>query len=288
MKKIGVIANCNKPHAGTVLTRIAEMAEGMDLELFGVGDTAQLLPRAVPIQDEAVIPKLDVLMALGGDGTMLRTGRYVKKGHPPVIGVNLGGLGFLTSVTEEHLGDVMRALRKGAFSTSARSLVECKIIRGDKTIEHLCALNDVVIGWGAYARVVTLGVAIDDEEVASYICDGLMVSTPTGSTGHSLSAGGPIIHPSSKVLLIHVLCPHTLSARPLVVPHESRITIDVMDMPDNKQLLFSADGQLQKTLEQGDRVALEKNPHDIQFIHLPGYSYFTLLRQKLHWRGSNV
>ncbi|MBU0677389.1 MAG: NAD(+)/NADH kinase [Verrucomicrobia bacterium] len=145
-----------------------------------------------------------------------------------------------------------------------------------------------MIGWGSSSRVLTLGLSINDEIVTSYICDGLMISTPTGSTGHSLSAGGPILHPQTPAFIINVICPHTLSTRPLVVPDDSTITIHVMDMAKDKKVILAVDGQEEQPFEEGDKLVVKKTSQGVRFIHLPGYSYFEVLRHKLHWRGSNV
>ncbi|NKB22819.1 MAG: hypothetical protein GKR87_00150 [Kiritimatiellae bacterium] len=288
MNKIGVIANCNKPHAVAVLDRLTQKAKSLKMELIAFGTTADLLPFASQVDEKAWPAKADVVMALGGDGTVLRAIRTLKGTPIPVMGVNLGSLGFMTSVTEKDVDDALDVLTKGAFSLSSRTLIECKRTHNIEIISHDYALNDIVIGWGASPRLVTLGLAINNEEVTSYVCDGMIISTPTGSTGHSLSAGGPILLPETHAFLINVICPHTLSTRPLVIPDNSTISIEALALPKNKQLIISMDGQIQKTCEQGDRLLIKKHTQNVQFIHLPGYSYFTLLRQKLHWRGSNV
>lgn len=148
------------------------------------------------------------------------------------------------------------------------------------------ALNDIVIGWGESSRVVTLGVKIDGADVSEYVCDGLIVSTPTGSTGHSLSAGGPIVQPGAPVFVLNPICPHTLSNRPMVISDDRQIEIRVC-ASDKRQLLV-IDGQDQHAMEQGDQVELSRADRRVRFIHLPGFSYYELLRQKLNWRGSST
>jgi NAD+ kinase len=144
----------------------------------------------------------------------------------------------------------------------------------------------MVIGWGQSTRIVTLEVAIDDDPVASYRCDGIIVSTPTGSTGHSLSAGGPIIHPESASLVINVICPHTLSARPLVIPDRAKITI--VAKQTSKQLLLSVDGQDGESMQAGDALVITSSPQKFHLVHLPGHRYFAVLREKLQWSGSGA
>lgn len=287
MKRIGVIANVRKPHCAAVLDRLARKAAALKLDLITCDATGDGLPGAARAAPEQIAEQVDVMMALGGDGTMLSTVRVLNGADTPVLGVNLGSLGFMTSVTEEELEHALDVLVAGNYRCSERSLVDCVIHRQEREAARYTALNDIVVGWGASSRVLTLGVAIDEDEVAQYICDGLIVSTPTGSTGHSLSAGGPIVHPESPVFAVNVICPHTLSARPLVVPDRSAIRVTILDIPHHKRPLLSADGQGEFVLEAGDRLEMRKHPHRARFVHLPEYSYFSVLRQKLHWRGSS-
>ncbi len=185
MKKIGVLANSRKPHAADVLQRLAKQARAMGLELVTCDETGRLLRGATRVPESSFCRRMDVLMALGGDGTMLRAVRVLAGADTPVIGVNLGSLGFLTSITERDLDRALRAIQSGTFTTSIRAVGECVLRRRGKKIGSYRALNDAVIGWGASSRVSTLELRIDGEQVASYACDGLIVSTPTGSTGHS-------------------------------------------------------------------------------------------------------
>lgn len=286
MKKIGVLANCRKPEASAVLRRLAAKAAALGMELYTCDATGKLVSGALRVSPSSFIRKIDVLMALGGDGTVLRAVRILGGSNKPVLGVNLGSLGFLTSVTEENIDRALEVLRRGAFTTSMRSIAECRLFRGKRQIAVYRGLNDVVVGWGISSRVNTLSVSVDGEPVAAYVCDGLIVSTPTGSTGHSLSAGGPILHPASPSFVINVICPHTLSTRPLVVSDKSRITVLVMKAV--KKLLLSVDGQEGCAVQQGDRLEIRRFAKPARFVHLPGYSYFSVLRQKLNWRGSSI
>ncbi len=286
MKKIGVLANCGKPEAAAVLRRLERKAAELRLGLVTCGETGRLLRGARRTSVAAMARGIDVLVALGGDGTMLRAVRLLAGRDVPVLGVNLGSLGFLTSVAQEDLERALTVLARGKFSISRRAMAECRLFRGRRQVGSYRALNDVVVGWGASSRICTLGLVIDGEQVASYMCDGLVVSTPTGSTGHSLSAGGPILHPAGDSFVISVICPHTLSNRPLVVPDRSRIVVRVTRAM--KKLLLSVDGQEETAIRAGDRLEVRRSPRDVRLVHLPGYSYFSLLRQKLGWRGSSV
>jgi NAD+ kinase len=229
---------------------------------------------------------LDALIALGGDGTMLRAVRELDGRDKPVIGVNIGGLGFLTSVAEEDLERGLECLAADNYEVSVRAIMEAAVVRDGTDVSRYRALNDVVISRGPSSRVVTLDVSVNGETVTSYVCDGLIVSTPTGSTGHSLSAGGPIVAPETCALVISLICPHTLSSRPVVVPDGDEIC--VTPTKSDRELLLSVDGQVGESLAQGDMVTMKRSENNVRFIHLPGYSYFAVLQQKLHWSGSNV
>ncbi|HBA83449.1 MAG TPA: hypothetical protein DCZ95_05075 [Verrucomicrobia bacterium] len=286
MKTIGIVANCRKPQAASVLKRLAVKASELGLELIASEETARLLPGVKRLPESALSRRIDVLLALGGDGSMLHAVRTLKGANIPVLGVNLGSLGFMTSVTQEDLEHALESLAAGKFTTTERTVAECRVFRGRKQIGHYRALNDIVTGWGTSARIISLELSINDEHVSSFACDGMIVSTPTGSTGHSLSAGGPILAPGAPAFVISVICPHTLSNRPLVVSNDSVVSVRVAQ--SMKKLLLSIDGQEELSLLKDDRLTIRKSDRGVSFIHLPGYSYFSVLRQKLHWRGSSV
>lgn len=281
MKAIGVIANCGKPQAREVLARVQRKAAELGLRLYATADAARHLRGARRVDPARLAGRVDALLALGGDGTLLHAARLVQSSGTPILGVNLGNLGFLTSSTSEDLERGLEALAAGRFRLSDRSVAEGTAWRGRRRLGTFRALNDIVVGWGQSSRIITLDVAVNREHIASYRCDGLIVSTPTGTTGHSLSAGGPIIHPDARALLVNVICPHTLSARPLVLPDRS--TVEITVSASTKQLLLSVDGQEELTLSQGDRLVIRRSPRGVRFVRLPGYSYFRVLRHKLQW-----
>ncbi len=286
MKKIGIIANCKKQRACDVLARLGKKSIEAGLELFADETTVKLLGCGVIVRDmKAMVDKIDAVVVLGGDGTMLRAARELDGADKPLMGVNIGGLGFMTSVAEEYLDKALDCMARDDFNTDVRSVIECVIVCGGREKAVYRALNDIVIHSGS-SRIVTLHVSVNDEKVASYACDGLVVSTPTGSTGHSLSAGGPIIMPETQAFVLSVICPHTLSSRPLVVPDKSEISVEAGDLSQN--VFLSADGQVGQALVPGDRVIMRRSKKSVKFVHLPGYSYFSVLQEKLHWSGSSV
>jgi len=286
MKPIGIFANGSKPSAAEVLGRFAETAGRFGLRMAAEPEAARFLPGVRRLAAEKLIRAISLLMVFGGDGTMLRAVRLLQGRPIPVLGVNLGSLGFLTSVAQQDAGRALECVAAGQYTVEVRALVECVVSRAGRIISRYRALNDVVIYRGECLRIVTLDMHLDGEAVSSFMCDGLIVSTPTGSTGHSLAAGGPIMHPGTAAFVVSLICPHTLSSRPLVIPDEKRLTVRVAKSVGD--LLLSVDGQIGEKLKPGDQVEIRRSKQKAHFVHLPDYSYFTVLRQKLHWRGSTL
>jgi len=286
MKTLGVIANCSKPDAPAVLKKLSQKAGKLGLELITDRASIRLLKHGSKCVKIGNFDQVDAVMALGGDGTMLSAVRMLEGRDVPVIGLNLGALGFLTSVVESELDRALKCLVAGRYETSVRAMVEAVVERNGRKVAGHRALNDVVVSSGPSNRVIVLGLAIDGDKVTSYVCDGLIVSTPTGSTGHSLSSGGPILTPETQAFVISLICPHTLSSRPLVVPDKSEIIVSVEDACG--KILISVDGQIAQNLQEGDVVRIHRSSRTARFVHLPGHSYFSVLRKKLHWSGSAV
>ena len=284
MKTLGVIANCAKERAPAVLARLRKKAEALRVTILADTATAGLMDMKSDATPYDVVQQADTVMVLGGDGSMLRAVRELEGRDVPVIGVNLGALGFMTSVTENDLERALECLVSKNYTTSTRVLLDCSVMREGSSIGSYRALNDVVVVCGS--RVGTLRMTVNAEEVGDFVCDGLIVSTPTGSTGHSLSAGGPVLMPTSPAVVVSLICPHTLSTRPLVLSNDSVIEITVVERAVAANL--AVDGQVGQPLEIGDLIRVTTSPHGVRLIHLPGYSYCAVLRQKLHWRGTNV
>jgi len=286
MNKIGVIINTKRPRAKDVLSELRELAGQHGFELYAESaEMAEVLGGVhIPVEDFA--NNVDVTLALGGDGTVLYTARALHGADVPIMGVNLGGLGFLTSVGDTAMAEALDALKHKTYKVSEREVADCRIFQNGDEIGHEKALNDIVVGWGGSSRIVTLKLSIDGEDVSSFMCDGMIVSTPTGSTGHSLSAGGPILHPGIGGFGINVICPHTLSSRPLVVPNSSRLEIEVVNAA--KELILSIDGQDEYKVHQGGRIEISSSPNGVKFLQLQDHSYFAVLAKKLHWRGSSL
>jgi len=285
MKTLGVVANTTKPRAAEVVKRVRRKAAQLDLSLCGDEATAGLLDSLRGLPLAAMLEEVDAVMALGGDGTMLRAVREFGGADKPVIGVNIGGLGFLTSVAEEELDHALECLATDDFEVVSGTILVATVERNHEEIARYHALNDVVVTRGPASRPITLDVAVGGNPLTSYLCDGLILATPVGSTGHALSAGGPILAPQTPAFVICPICPHTLSSRPLVVPDSSEICMTGCEPGDEKML--AADGQVGQPLEPEDCVFVRRSKRSARFIRLPGYSYYAVLRQKLHWSGSH-
>lgn len=287
MKTIGIIANTKRPNAESVISEIVRKARSLGFSVVVDPDTASLLHCAESLAPEDFPGAIDVAMALGGDGTVLYTAKALDGANIPIFGLNLGSLGFLTSVGDTEVDIALAALANGALNESVRTVADCTISADGHAIGQFRSLNDMVIAWGRSSHITTVALRINDEEISQFMCDGVIVSTPTGSTGHSLSAGGPILHPEAPVFQINVICPHTLTSRPMVIPDSSLIEIEVLKA--RKQLVCSVDGQdIYTEVGPGFRMEISKSERPVRFLQLKNHSYFDVLSKKLHWRGSSL
>jgi NAD+ kinase len=287
MKTLGVTANVSNPRAAEVLHNLASLAPRHGVTLVADRATARLAGKGMAeAAAEGCFGSVEAVIAIGGDGTMLRAVRELDGRDIPIMGLNIGSLGFLTSVQEDDMDKALRCLAENEFTVGVRSMAECRAFDGDDELGRYRALNDVVIRNGPSSRVIGLDLEINRQAVTRYVCDGLIVSTPTGSTGHSLSAGGPIVCPETRAFVISLICPHTLSSRPLVVPDTSAISVTASEAEE--AILLTIDGQVGMNLGRGARIDVRVSDRHVSFIHLPGHSQFSVLRQKLHWSGSNV
>lgn len=286
---IGIFANLAKPAAESTLADLARTARELRIALVACDKaTARLAPGSKLVSAARFGKTVDLLLSLGGDGTVLQSVRALNGAEAPILGINLGNLGFLTSVPDTQAVPALRAIASGAYQTTIYPLLEARLLRGTRRRQVVCAraLNDIVMGWGTSPRATMIEVEVDRQPVASFVCDGLIIATPIGSTGHALSAGGPILHRETPAIVLEPICPHTLSNRPLVLPSNRLVALRVADR--RKRLLLSVDGQSHGWLENGDLLEIRAAKETARFVHLPGYSWFKLLSQKLHWRGSSA
>lgn len=227
----------------------------------------------------------DLLLVFGGDGTILQVARETYGTSALVLGVNVGRLGFLTAVPITDLESVLQKVWRGEYAVESRFMLQAEGRRAGKAFCAI-ALNDIVVSHGAVSRLIELDVAVDDQPLTRYRSDGLIVSSPTGSTAYSLSAGGPILAPDADVLLITPICPHTLTNRSIVLSSRSRIEIKLVSR--NVETIVSADGLVQTGLCPDEALVVRRSRRPLRLLHPGNGSFFETVRQKLHWRGSNV
>lgn len=271
IKRVGLIGNAEKPDCAGILRKAARLIQRAGRKVLHHPDTAALAREA------------DLLLVFGGDGTMLHVAREIAGSSTPMLGINIGGLGFLTAVPSDGLAHALNHIWKGDFQYESRVLLEAGGACNGRIIREN-ALNDIVVSRGATSRLIDLDVSVDDEWVTRYRCDGLIVSSPTGSTAYSLAASGPVIFPTADVLALVPICPHTMSNRPLILPLSS--TINIKAISPAPATILSADGQLVGKLDAGDAVTIRRSRRAVRLMHLADSSFLEALRHKLHWRGA--
>lgn len=278
--KVGVVGNPRYRDLRAVLEHVARQAPYKQITLYTEERLASFWPRDIP-SFEGV--ELDALITFGGDGTLLRGARLCAGREIPILGVNLGRVGFLTTATRETLDPALDALVAGRYVIERRQALQAAIkdFEGNHRVSQL-AVNDVAVHKGGVARVVRVNVFIQGENVGPYSADGIIVATPTGSTAYSLSAGGPIVVPGVDAIIVTPIAAHTLAVRPLVVPATYRIVIEPMaGWADD--LLVSFDGQTGSVLAPGESVDVRRADNRVCLIRLGGDGFFSRMRQKLHW-----
>jgi NAD+ kinase len=289
MKKIGIIAKRGVSEAVDAVRDLLLLLDKKKFKVFVEDEIAALLmikgrkdvlrPKGYPRQ--AIPSKVDVIIVFGGDGTLLSVARLVENKGVPILGVNLGGLGFITEVARDEINkDVIDRIFSGKFNFEERIMLSSDVYRKDKKIAQHTALNDVVINKSALARMVEFDVYINNQYVTAFRADGLIVSTPTGSTAHSLSAGGPILYPTLESFVMTPICPHTLTNRPLVVPDKFILEVSIKS---GKDVYLTLDGQVGVPLRAKDKVRIRKADFKTRFLLLHKRDYFRILRTKLRW-----
>jgi len=284
LDSVGLIANYKKEKTRETACRIIDWLNSKKLKVYieenkgkeiGKGELNSLA--------EKFIKNVDLIISLGGDGTLLRAARLAAAENIPVFGVNLGGLGFLTQIGIDDLEKSLEALFQKRYFLDERMMLSCIVKRAKKEIKKLTALNDVVIGKGAFARMICLATYVNNDYVITYSADGLVVSTSTGSTAYSLSAGGPIVNPNINSIILTPICPHTLSARPLIISENDQVKIKLES--SEEEVMITIDGQEGFVLESDDEVIVKKSNHKARLITFKEKSFYAVLREKLGWSG---
>ena len=280
-KSIGILTKPKFPEVKATLQAVVNWLRDRKIDVILDNTSASLLNERGGVQKTQLAQKADVLLILGGDGTMLNAARLAGERGIPILGVNMGGLGFLTEVRLEHLDPSLERVFANEYVLDERLMLGSHIHRHGETVAQGVVLNDVVISKGTLARMIELRIAIQEQFVTNLRGDGLIVSTPTGSTAYSLSAGGPIISPAVRALIVSPICPHTLTHRPLIVPDD--VEIEVTLTSKDEGAMATLDGQVGVALTQGDTVVLKVSEHRTRLIRFPESSYYGVLREKLKW-----
>jgi NAD+ kinase len=280
--RVGVVAKTGAAHA--VVARLLDWLARRDVAVVVEKETATLVPDAASTAaSKWELPsQVDLIIVLGGDGTLLSMARAVGDLGVPLLGVNLGDLGFLTATTLDQMLPAVEATLAGRMLVEERMMLAARVVRGehaDSTGEYV-ALNDVVIMKSAMSRIINLAVSVQSEYATAYRADGLIISTPTGSTAYCLSAGGPILHPAMDAMVLTPICSHTLTNRPIVVPGDRRVEVT---LKTDQDVVVTLDGQVGLPLREGDTVAVAKANARIRLLRFPETHFFTVLRTKLKW-----
>jgi len=287
MKTVGIVVKRYKPEAISVTKDLVEWLQARGIEVYVEKDIGSALGSIqaglhVNTTEMPEIPgHVDMIVVLGGDGTLLSIARLVGDNHVPIVGVNLGGLGFLTEIHLEELYPVLERVMRGDYETDEREVLIASVLRRGEKRAEFSVLNDAVINKGALARIIDLETSINGEYLVTFKSDGLILSTPTGSTAYNLSAGGPIVYPSLHCIIVTPICSHTLTNRPIVIPDE--VIIRIVLKTHDQEVILTLDGQQGFALEYGDVVEVRKAPSRIYLVKSPYRHYFGLLREKLKW-----
>jgi NAD+ kinase len=287
IKRIGVVVKRHQPDALETLCRLTEWLNERRITLVGLPEIERERIEhqtgcAVEVASDAELAKqVDLMLVLGGDGTMIATARMIGGTEVPVIGVNYGGLGYLAEFRIEELFTALESILAGDYNLEKRDMLAVELRRGDEIVTTNRVLNDVVMNKSALARIIEIETYLNGQFVNSFRADGLIVATPTGSTAYNLSAGGPIIFPSMNAVVITPICPFTLSNRPIVVPDDS--VIEVRLMTEKEDVALTLDGQVGFPLQAQDRVVIRKSETSFNLVQPTNRNYFDLLRDKLRW-----
>ncbi|HEY2850434.1 MAG TPA: NAD(+)/NADH kinase [Gemmatimonadaceae bacterium] len=278
--RFGVIGHQGYDGLPEILSLLASEAPRLGLAL---AVEPSLLEMTTGAEALTAADGLDALISLGGDGTLLRAARFLAGADVPIVGVNLGKLGFLTSCRGKDFAKMLPRLAKRQYQTDARMTLEAAPTGTNGAAAPMYALNDVVLHKGGFARVLRLRVSVNREEIGVLAADGIVISTPTGSTAYSLSAGGPIVAPTVESILITPVSPHTLAVRPVLLPPDAVITVQPEDAP--QEVLVTVDGQVGTSLGTGQGLMIKASAHRVKIVRFTGTTFFGRMKRKLGWGG---
>lgn len=285
-KTIALIGKYQSPEVAEAVLRLANYLRDQGLAVLieqGTASSTGLTSGFAVASYEEIGERADLAVVLGGDGTLLNSACRLAEYDVPLAGVNQGRLGFLTDISREVALEKIGEILAGRYTEETRVLLDAEVRRGGRRVFHTVALNDVVVNKGELGRMIEFDLRIDGEFVYTQRSDGMIISTPTGSTAYALSANGPILHPNVDGIALVPMCPHTLTARPITLPDRCKIEI-VLLPPHDSRVHF--DGQTRYDTRAGDTVQITRSPHNVRLLHPEGYSYFAMLREKLHWSST--
>jgi NAD+ kinase len=281
LEKVGIFLKRNKPEAIEITGKLIRWLNERHIAVYLEDEVAGQFKGTTGCPREDLPSRVEGIIVLGGDGTLLSLVRLMGENQVPILGVNLGGLGFLTEITLDNLYKILGGLIQGDYKCHRRMTLHIHVVREKEMVANFTVLNDVVINKGTLARIIDLETTINDEYLTTFKADGLIISTPTGSTAYSLSAGGPIVYPSLQTILITPICPHTLTNRPIIIPNDAIIKATLNSK--NEEVILTLDGQVGFSLQCGDIVEVRKGMNAILLIESPYKTYFEVLRTKLRW-----
>jgi NAD+ kinase len=277
VKTLGLVCKVGNPEA----THLAGQLKERYPDRKFIAEKALADQLRWPVASDAELQAADLMLVLGGDGTLIHAARVLQGKPVPILGINLGSLGFMTEVPRSECFTLLDQVLAGKAKTASRMKLACRVYREGKLIIQDEVINDVVINKGALARIADFETWMDGDFVATFKADGVIFSTPTGSTAYTLSAGGPIVHPSIDCVIVTPICPHALTQKPIVVPGDQTLKIELKQHVDD--VWVTIDGQTGEPLKLGDRIEVERSPNRLHLVRNPGIDYFGILRQKLRW-----
>ncbi len=280
MKRIGIICKRGKFEDREILKEFLPWLRDKNINVFIDSEIANLLNEK-GVEKEKMPSMVDLIVVFGGDGTMLSVARLIGGKNIPILGINLGGLGFITEINKDEIYEAFELVLAGKYSIEERIMLNAVVFRHEEKIADFLVLNDVVINKGTLARIIDLETFVNKTYVTKFKSDGLIISSPTGSTAYSLSAGGPILYPTLNCIVITPICPHTLTHRSIVLPDS--FTIEVILDSEKEDVVLTLDGQVGFSLKKDDRVEVRKSEFKTKIMIPPDRDYFQVLRKKLKW-----
>jgi NAD+ kinase len=280
MKKIAIVARKNLDSKSKVFKTLYDYLLKKGKDVYMEERVAKILKLKKYQLFEPGKTRVDLILAMGGDGTILRVMCQMEKCETRVMGINMGHLGFLSEIKPVQVSKTLDQIFGGHYTVDGRTMLKATIKRSDKTIQTFYALNEVAIAQATLCRLIKLKTKVDKKKLATFDADGLLVATPTGSTAYSLSAGGPIVHPSIQAFILTPICPHSFNQKPIVLPNDK--IIEILVDSDYESMNMTVDGQLNVRVRHNDIIQIERG-HEVEFVRLPSESYFSNLREKLGW-----